>query len=238
MTNVNSAQLCTVCNINHGKFRCSKCLSGRYCSKECQYVDFNLHRDICNYISQLESIEQEKKFKSFNCSFKTPTSEKDRMKLIKLVGRRPLIKFTLNSKEFQGLFDSGSMISLVSKSWLDFEFPDTKIHPVEKFTGKINGLSLRAANNSIVDVEGIVLFDFKIPNTNITFTAPFIVSKTQTSGPLIGYNIIEYLINCETEQSYKAIESIFPDLNPENSVAVVNLVKGCFVKVIFTVQLE
>ena len=99
-------------------------------------------------------------------------------KLVKLVGNRPLVNYSLNDKMFEGLWDTGSMISLISKTWLDFEFPKQTVYPIESFIGAGEGeFSLKAANNSEIDIEGIVLFDFGISNHDEKFTVPFIVTN-------------------------------------------------------------
>ena len=69
------------------------------------------------------------------------------MKLVKLIGHKPM-NFSLNNKNF-GLWDTGSMISLVNLYWLKTEFSDIQIDSIEKFVGdKSPNLTLRTANNT------------------------------------------------------------------------------------------
>ena len=71
------------------------------------------------------------------------------MKLVKLIGHKPMINFSLNNKNFEGLRDTGSMISLVNLYWLKTEFNDIQIDSIEKFVGdKSPNLTLRTANNT------------------------------------------------------------------------------------------
>ena len=55
------------------------------------------------------------------------------MKLIRLVGEWPLVHVFLNNSEVEGLWDTGSMISLISKDFLDEKFPGVEIHSVAEF---------------------------------------------------------------------------------------------------------
>ena len=48
------------------------------------------------------------------------------MKLVKLIGHKPMINFTLNDKNVEELWDTSSMISLVNLDWLK---------TIEKFVG-------------------------------------------------------------------------------------------------------
>ena len=57
------------------------------------------------------------------------------MKLVRLIGHKPMINFTLNDKNFEELWDTGSMISLVNLDWLKSEFNDIQIDWIEKFVG-------------------------------------------------------------------------------------------------------
>ena len=71
----------------------------------------------------------EKTFRNFGISSDTPIKSKQHLKLAKLVGHRPTINFSVNAKNFEGLLDAGSMISLISKKWLNKQFHTMKIEP-------------------------------------------------------------------------------------------------------------
>ena len=89
------------------------------------------------------------------------------MKLVKLIGHKPIINFTLNDRNLEGLWDTSRMISLVNLDWLKTEFSDIQIDSIEKFVGeKSPNLTLRTANNMEMKIIGIVTFQFSIPNLN------------------------------------------------------------------------
>ena len=58
------------------------------------------------------------------------------MKLVKLIGHKRKINFTLNDKNFERLWDTGSMISLVTLDWLKTEFNGIQIYSIEKPFGR------------------------------------------------------------------------------------------------------
>ena len=86
-----------------------------------------------------------------------------------------MINFTLDDKNFEGLWDTGSMISLVNLDWLKTQFNNIQIDSIEKFVGdKSLNLTLRTSNNTEMNVLAIVTFDFSIPNLQNKFTVSFI----------------------------------------------------------------
>ena len=101
-------------------YKCCQCNSGRYCSQDCQRKQFNEHEKYCRYISELESLEQEK-LKHYSKDYSVANNEtlptKLRNKSVKIVGKRPLINCYLNNAKFNGLWDGGSMVSLLGKKW-------------------------------------------------------------------------------------------------------------------------
>ena len=57
------------------------------------------------------------------------------LNLAKLVGNRPVLDYALNKKSNQGLWDTGSMISLMKRKWFNQEFPETEIHSIDSVIG-------------------------------------------------------------------------------------------------------
>ena len=111
--------------------------------------------------------------------------------MISVVGKKPIVKILLNNVECDCLWDTGSMISLISKNVLAEKFPKTKMHSVDEFMG--TGLKLAAANQTELKILGIVLFDFGVGKTEVVCQIPFIVTE-DVEEIIIGYNVIENLI--------------------------------------------
>ena len=81
------------------------CQCGDYCSRQCLMNHVN-HKQYCAAIFSLEKLETEKRMKKgirVSDSEKLPIKMK--MKLIRLVGERPLVNVFLNNSEVEGLWD-------------------------------------------------------------------------------------------------------------------------------------
>ena len=133
-TKVNSPRICLNCKRNENKVAqlqsCAKCKSGLYCSTKCKKADSKNYEIFCKNFIELERIERDKTFYNFNISlFNTPPLlPKNRKKLTKLIGSRPIIKHQLNNRIFESLWDTGSMISLVNEEWVLKEFKTLKFN--------------------------------------------------------------------------------------------------------------
>ena len=105
---------------------------------------------------------------------------------------------------------------------------ELKIHPVEDFVGDRVGIDLRTANNSNVTVDGVVVDDFQIPNTiDLNIAVPFLVTNNQIYLPVVGYNVIEYLLESCPDPTY--IQSIIieslPSIKSLEAKAVINIIQ-------------
>ena len=208
-------------------FPCGKCQCGQYCSQECLKAHDN-HREYCTAIVMLEKVEADKRFREKICtvdSEKLPLKMKS--KLIRLVGERPSVNIFLNNSEVEALWDTGSMISLVSKDFLDTNYPGVEKHSVADFIEN-DTLKLTAANQSEVSVDGVVIFDFGIEEGQELFKVPFLVTSENISRPIIGYNIIEYLVNdCKDKVDLSSsLVRVVRSLTDENVESMVNIINA------------
>ena len=108
-----------------------------------------------------------------------------------MVGERPLVNIFLNGKKIKALWDTGAMVSLINKGYLRRNHPNAKIHPLSEFLDQ--KLTLSAANNGEIDIEGVVILDFGV-DAEVLFQIPFLVTSQEMSSPIIGYNTIEHLV--------------------------------------------
>ena len=170
---------------------CPKCDCRAHCSLECLKEDES-HILWCSWICRLKRLETEKRMKSeINMidAEKLPLNMK--LKLVKLVGERPLVNIYLNGKKIKGLWDTGAMISLMNRKFLKENFPDSIIHSIADFTGQ--GFTLTAANKSQIDIDGVVVLNFGVAEEEL-FQVPFLITSQEISSPIIGYNTIEHLV--------------------------------------------
>lgn len=188
------------------------------------------HQRYCVAICSLQELETKKQLQK--CVYGIDSdrlSYKVKRKLVKLVGSRPLVKFLLNGKYEEGLWDTGAMISLLYSGFLREHFPDVPIQTVAEFFGEEEKeIKLTAANQNELNVKGVAILTFGIGDKNDLFQIPFLVTDDEISRPILGYNTIEYLItNFKNDIDLPAsMTEIFGGLLPEDSETVVGLVES------------
>ena len=94
-----------------------------YCSRGCQRRDYKSHNEICKAIQDAEKRVYANLRTMFECTL-TPN---EKTEVVKLVGKRCMIKCGLGGKDIEALWDSGSMVTLISERWLRKWFPNLKI---------------------------------------------------------------------------------------------------------------
>ena len=204
---------------------CPKCQCGIYCSKECRELD-GVHAMWCYWICRLSAHENEKKMRTeINMVDSNKLPYKMKRRLVKLVGDRPLVNIFLNGKKVKGLWDTGAMVSLLNRAYLQKNHPEVAIHSIAEFLGQ--GLTLSAANNGEINIDGVAILDFGVDGEEL-FQIPFLVTSQQMSSPIIGYNTIEYLV-----KNYKGKINLSESMcnlvdglvSAENAEVMVNLIE-------------
>ena len=108
---------CQVCGeVCVKRKRCKKCKSGVYCSRSCRKDHAESHGELCQYIQELERIEKSKHVFSVRASGLVGAKNR----LVRLVGDRPTLNCRLNDECTNALWDTGAMVSMVDKEWLEF----------------------------------------------------------------------------------------------------------------------
>ena len=123
---------CCVCGSTENVMRCGKCKATAYCSRTCQKSHLAHHSVYCSMIVGLEKVETDKLYRGFSVRQKQ-MDFKTTKKIVNLVGEKPMLKCSLGGKEFQVLWDTGSMISLVDRRWVKENFPEAIVHSVAAF---------------------------------------------------------------------------------------------------------
>ena len=205
---------------------CESCRCGRYCSDKCKSEHKN-HELYCGVICSLEKLEREKREKNeifVSDAEKLPLKMK--RSLIRLVGLKPLINIFLNDLGIVGLWDTGAMISLINENYLQATFPTVKIHPLADFTGN-DSFSLTTANQSPLCVKGVAILSFGVEEGRKLFEVPFLVTSEEISDPIIGYNIIEYLVtNFKDKVDLPtSLTKVIGSLSVDSAKSMINLVE-------------
>ena len=121
---------------------------------------------------------------------------KTQSKMMPLVGRKPMVRCHLDGIEFDMLWDTGSMICLVDRKWVDEHFPDKEISTVSEFLERegVKDLKLKAANATEIRLDGVVVVQFSLGKGGKEMPVPMLVVSEEIAQPILGYNVIEELI--------------------------------------------
>ena len=216
-------KLCVVCEKKVFKvLRCPKCESGMYCSDVCINNHKRIHKPLCSAIVDLENLEKQKFLRQNMSENVSKLPLKFDREIIRLVGEKPVIGVKLDEVECRCLMDTGSMVSIMSTEFLDKTFPGKRLYSVEEFLGGCS-LSLSAANNTELPIEGVVLFHFGIEEN--LFQIPFVITTDELAHPIIGYNTIEHLVlNFENENKL-FMRKMLPHLSADNAEVMVNIIE-------------
>ena len=197
--------------------QCSICKSAKYCCKKCQQKDWERHKPLCDAIKKLS--EDRVKATEF-VSHLTPA---ERRRLVSLVGRRCEVRCRLNGRGEIVLWDSGAMVSILSKRWLKENYPDLEIRDVRELLDRT--LEIRTANKGAMSYCGWVELTFQL-NTGPVLHVPFLVTKDEVEEPLVGFNVIyELLMSGDFD-----IQDFMDALNLDSDVITetVELIQACF----------
>ena len=171
--------------------RCSHCKSTHYCSIGCQISHRSYHKSYCSAIASLEQLEKDKLYRGFSVR-QCQVDFRTKKKLIRLVGKKPVVSCNLGAKKAEVLWDTGSMVSLLDRKWLARNFPDAEIQSIADFLEE--KLEVRAANSTSIELDGVVVLDFSLGEGGETVRVPFVVTSQEMLEPILGYNVIEHLV--------------------------------------------
>ena len=213
---------CASCNNaaddTEGKFqRCSRCHTTTYCSQQCQKEHWDAHKVLCSAIHTLDTHEKEAVFKRYEA-----ITNKQKAKLVKLVGRKCLVTCHLNSAAEKCLWDTGAMVSLISESWLKKNHPDLMIKDVSELLEEYPGLNLEAANGSEMPFSGWVEIELMV-EPEVVLRVPFLVTNGTLTDPIIGNNVIETII--ETFPNADVLSKLLPGVHPDRIKKIINAIK-------------
>ena len=174
---------CICCGSEKALFQCSQCKVAKFCSKKCQRDCWDEHKPICDAIHTLSSNIYSKP-----TMFRSHVSPAKHRKLVKLVGEKCLVNCKISNVSSQSLWDTGAMISIVSKKWLKKHYPHAQIKDIAELLDK--PLDVRAANKTSLQYSGWVELSFQLDSDPEVLDVPFLVIDSDIERPIIGYNVI------------------------------------------------
>ena len=161
-------------------------------------------------------LEVEKVYKDHTVR-QDATDAKLRKKMVKLVGRKPMLKCKIDGKVMRLLWDTGSMVSIAGRRWVKKNFPNKKIYSVSEFL-EDHDLNLYAANKTKINLEGVILVEFGVDGVDEGFLVPIVVSGEDLGEPILGYNVIEHLVLKGTDGQTNALRTALSGTRSEFEV--------------------
>ena len=109
--------------------------------------------------------------------------------VIKLVGKRCLMKCVIENVPTEVLWDMGAQVSIASHEWVTRNFPDIMVNPVEDLME--NNLDLKAANGLPIPYKGFVRFQLLNSQNGQEVLLPLLVATDCLDHPIIGYTLLK-----------------------------------------------
>lgn len=115
---------------------------------------------------------------------------------------RALTQCNLNGLAVSALLDTGAQLSMIDSISKDKYLPDLNIRPLIDI---INGdeLDVYAVNGNLVPFDGWVAITVNLPgneNPSLSIKIPFLVSSLPLERPLLGFNVLEELVQGQPER--------------------------------------
>lgn len=192
-----------------------------YCSKECQRHHWKEHKSLCAAVGQVEqklAEDESQKHKLPDTCKVNYLSAKQNKKLIKLVGRRNMVRCSFDNIPVTALWDTGAQATVINDAWRCKHLPHSTIRQIEELIGPdpLNGV---AANQTEIPFLGWVPVDFKLNSSEgstSSLLVPVLVSSDPNVAehPIIGFNVIEEVLNTQLKQ-----QGVMTDENAEQIVS-------------------
>ena len=200
--------------------QCNGCKCVKYCNKVCQKKHWKEHKVLCNALQTLSKTSDENTKSNRFVSHLTP---KQSEKFAKLVGKRCLINCCFNGKLVEALWDTGAQVSLISKRFLDTNFPNVNLRDVSELIDC--QLNVNAANGVEIPYKGWAEIEVKLTSTQEPIIVPFLVTSETIDVPLVGFNVIEEFMNSKSEMTDTELACVFPCVSSANISVLVDLIK-------------
>lgn len=179
------------------------------------------HREGCGQPSEVVSKHKSKKIQSQPCSPPlTPLPVTRNEPVIKLIGKKALIQCILNGLAVTALLDTGAQVSIIDRSWKDKYLPKVEMRPFSELLGVDEMLEVYAISGDRILFDGWVAIAVNLPgNTepSLSIIVPFLVSHVVIEKPLLGFDVLEELIQGQPERLIPTLVSLL-----SGAVAITN----------------
>ena len=127
------------------------------------------------------------------------------------------------------LWDTGAQVSIISEYVVNSQFPSIQLRDIQELLGTDNNIDLQAANGTKIPYLGWVELDLKLIEQGTDVRVPFLVTREKLELLIIGYNVIELIVNGNhsTEESLaEGMTKSFRNSSPENILALINFIQA------------
>ncbi|KAL1277385.1 hypothetical protein QQF64_024058 [Cirrhinus molitorella] len=131
----------------------------------------------------------------------------DRPEGRKAIDQRQKDKST-NSK---GTARHRAQVSIVDRVWKEKYLPDIEVRPLQDLLGCGNDLEVYAVNGDPIPFDGWTVITVNLlgnEDPSLSINVPFLVSKMPIERPLLGFNVIEELIQGKPEQLMQTLTTL------------------------------
>ena len=191
----------------------------------CQKSHWPQHKVLCQAISHLSeaSTTKSKNFIDPACvSHLTPS---EHAKVVGLVGKKCMVKCLRNDCEYEMLWDTGAQVSIISVELFQRHIGQMAIKQLSELLD--TNLNLTAVNGT--KVPWVEVRERLTPPCSDSgheeLLVPFLVTSEKLDCPILGYNVIEELVNQDQNPSPTIYKS-FPETDKTKLDALVNFIQG------------
>ena len=130
--------------------------------------------------------------------FVSHLTSKEKKTVAKLTGSKCLRHCHMNGVESAVLLDTGAQVSIVSKQFVDVNFPSLQVKEIRELLGQNDKLNLAAASGTSIPYTWWIDICLRFGNEqqkSTEISVPFLVTEADIDYPIIGYNVIVEVIN-------------------------------------------
>lgn len=100
------------------------------------------------------------------------------------------------------LLDTGAQVSMIDRDWKSKYLPDTPVRPLSDMIGDEEEFKVYAVNGDALPFDGWVSLTVNLvgnENPSLSITVPFLVSSLALQRPLLGFSVLEEMIQEQPE---------------------------------------
>ncbi|RXN24878.1 Retrovirus-related Pol poly from transposon [Labeo rohita] len=202
-----------------------------------EYPDSGIKRTTCTkhtYQKQeiKTSVNEEETRTPIKIPHRTPNDS-----VIKLIGSKALTHCNLNGLPVRALLDTGAQVSIIDHKWKAQYLPDVEVRPLRELLGYHDNLEVCAVNGEPIPFDGWSIITVNLlenDDPTLSINVPFLVSRLQIERPLLGFNVVEELIQGQPERLMPTLVSLLAgaiDVPSTKARSLINVVqtidRGC-----------